>query len=82
MVWNSLGPISESLLAVFCPDWTQATLALFGNWGNIMYIIPVVPVLWYMEVKGLRASMLFTAGIMLLGTALRCLPVSIKPFTV
>ena len=82
MIWNSLGPISKSLLTVFCPDWTEATMALFGNWGNIMYIIPVVPVLWFMEAKGLRASMLLAGGMMLVGTALRCLPVGVEAFTV
>lgn len=81
MIWNSLGPVSESVLAVFCPYWTESTMALFGNWGNIMYIIPVVPVLWFFEVKGLRASMLLTSGMMLLGTLLRCLPLGITPFT-
>ena len=46
MIWNTFGPISESVLAVFCPEWTEATLALLGNWGNIMYIVPIVPVIW------------------------------------
>ena len=81
-----------------------------------MYIIPVIPVLWYFEVYGkklqlhfichmgnhkiipqlifkfekhlqryilgLRKSMILTGGMMLLGTALRCLPgISIGSFT-
>jgi len=74
MIWNSFGPISASLLSVFCPHWTESTIALLGNWGNIMYIIPVVPILWFFEAKGLRASMVLTAGMMFLGTGLRCLP--------
>ena len=81
MIWNSFGPISTSLLATLCPEWTDSTLALLGNWGNIMYIIPVVPVLYLFEEKGLRVSMIFTAGIMLIGTVLRCLPVKISVFT-
>jgi len=81
MIWNSFGPISTSLLAVLCPYWTNATLALLGNWGNIMYIIPVVPVLWFFETKGLRASMILTATLMLIGTALRTLPLGIPTFT-
>lgn len=52
MVWNTFGPISQSLLVVFCPEWDEATLALLGNWGNIMYLIPVVPVMWYFNTKG------------------------------
>ena len=54
---------------------------LLGNWGNIMYIIPVVPVLWFFETKGLRASMILTATLMLIGTALRTLPLGIPTFT-
>lgn len=81
MIWNSFGPISTSLLAVLCPEWTDSTLALLGNWGNIMYIIPVIPVLYVFETQGLRVSMIFTASIMLIGTALRCLPVKVSIFT-
>ena len=82
MIWNSFGPISSSLLSVFCPDWTPSTLALLGNWGNIMYIIPVLPMLWFFETKGLRKSMILTAGMMLVGTGLRCIPgIGVKAFT-
>jgi len=81
-IWNSFGPIAASLLAVFCPDWSQSTIAMLGNWGNIMYIIPVVPMLWFFEAKGLRAAMILTAGMMLLGTGLRCIPgININAFT-
>ncbi len=81
MIWNSFGPISTSLLAVFCPEWSDSTMALLGNWGNIMYLIPAIPVLWFFEVKGLRPSMILTAGLMLIGTVLRCLPLGVGPFT-
>ena len=81
MIWNSMGPISNSLLAVFCPEWTKKTLALFGNWGNIMYIIPLCPVLWLLETKGLRKAMIFTGFIMCLGVIVRCLPLSTSAFT-
>jgi len=81
-IWNSFGPIASSLLTVFCPYWDEATMALLGNWGNIMYIIPVIPILWFFEAKGLRASMILTAGMMLLGTGLRCIPgINITAFT-
>jgi len=81
-IWNSFGPIASSLLSVFCPNWTQATMAMLGNWGNIMYIIPVIPMLWFFEAKGLRASMILTAGMMLVGTGLRCIPgIGIYAFT-
>jgi len=81
MIWNSMGPISNSLLAVFCPDWNKQTLALFGNWGNIMYLIPLFPVLWFLETKGLRKAMVFTGLLMFLGVVVRCLPLSTYAFT-
>ena len=81
MIWNTFGPISESVLAVFCPQWTEATLALLGNWGNIMYILPIVPVIWFFEAKGLRASILLTGLLMSIGTLLRCLPLRTDMFT-
>ena len=81
MVWNSFGPISASVLAIFCPQWNSATLALLGNWGNIMYIIPVIPVLWYFESKGLRNAMILAGGLMATGTLLRCLPFKLTAFT-
>jgi len=81
MVWNTFGPVSASLLAIFCPKWTPATLALLGNWGNIMYIIPLIPVLWFFETKGLRASMVLVGAMMTLGTLLRCLPLGVSAFT-
>ena len=56
MVWNTFGPISVSVLSVFCPEWDSSTLALLGNWGNIMYIIPVVPVMWFFTTKGNRLA--------------------------
>ena len=76
-----MGPISDALLAVFCPEWSKATLAMFGNWGNIMYIIPLFPVLWILETKGLRNAMIFTSSIMFVGVALRCFPMSTNAFT-
>eukprot|EP00095_Tigriopus_kingsejongensis_P004501 maker-scaffold427_size174323-snap-gene-0.36 protein:Tk04501 transcript:maker-scaffold427_size174323-snap-gene-0.36-mRNA-1 annotation:"hypothetical protein DAPPUDRAFT_102163" len=82
MVWNTFGPISASVLALFCPDWTNATLALYGNWGNIMYIIPVIPVMWFFTTQGLRPSMVLTGALMMLGTLLRALPLKVGAFTI
>ena len=59
MLWNTFGPISGAVLAVFCPDWNNSTLALLGNWGNIMYIIPVVPIMYYFQKKGEVAKVNF-----------------------
>lgn len=80
-IWNTFGPISTSLLAVLCPVWTAGTVALLGNWGNIMYIFPAALFIWFLETKGLRKSMILTAALMVIGTILRALPLGIPIFT-
>jgi hypothetical protein len=53
MIWNSFGPISTSLLAVLCPHWTNATLALLGTihilrnhfYGRGVFIKNIFPLL-------------------------------------
>ena len=80
MVWNTFGPISESVLAVYCPEWTDSTLALLGNWGNIMYVLPIIPVMWYYQTEGLRPAVVMTGAIMTIGTIARCIPFKLHAF--
>ena len=82
LIWNCFGPISNSLLPVLCPHWDDTTIALLGNWANIMNIIAVLPILWFFKTYGLRRSMILIGGMMLFGTILRCIPTeSIGIFT-
>ena len=74
LIWNCFGPISNSLLPVLCPYWDETTIALLGNWANIMNILSLLPILWFFKTKGLRKSVILIAGMMVLGTILRCIP--------
>ena len=74
LIWNCFGPISNSLLPILCPYWDEATIALLGNWANIMNILALLPILWFFKAKGLRSSMILISGLMVLGSVMRCIP--------
>ncbi|XP_046358742.2 solute carrier family 49 member 4 homolog isoform X1 [Haliotis rufescens] len=78
-VWNCFGPIAQSAEAVF--GWTDAEIGMLNNWGNIVYIVFMVPVAWLMDVKGLRTSMLLCAVLIVLATAMRCITSEPVPAT-
>ena len=73
MIWNCFGPISNSLLPVLCPFWDETTIALLGNWANIMNIIALLPILWFFKTKGLRQSVILIGGMMVVGAVMRCI---------
>jgi len=81
MVFNTWGPIANSAKRVF-PGWTDATVALLTNWGNICYVIFLVPVCWVMDTKGLRKAVVGSAILVALGTGLRCITMNGFPATV
>ena len=83
LVWNSWGPIESG--AQFAFGWTPSTLAMFANWGTIMFLVAVVPLSKMIEVGkygdncimtilqvNLRHTVLFVSALMALGTLLRC----------
>ena len=74
MIWNCFGPITNSVLPVLCPYWDETTIALLGNWANIMNILALLPILWFFKTKGLRKSVILIGGMMVLGAILRCIP--------
>lgn len=59
-VWNTWGPIAESSLTAF-PSWDAKTIALFGNWGTITFVIFTVPLIWLCDLYGTHTyiSLLF-----------------------
>ena len=73
MIWNCFGPISNSLIPVLCPFWDETTIALLGNWANIMNIAALLPILWYFKTKGLRSSVILIGAMMVAGAAMRCI---------
>ena len=84
LVWNTWGPIESG--AQFAFGWTPSTVAMFANWGTIMFLVSVVPLSKMIEVDAsmltsvcikplqvnLRHTVLFVSGLMALGTVLRC----------
>lgn len=71
MVWNTWGPIQISAMQAY--DFTKSDIALLVLWGPVGFA-PWLLFMWLMDKKGLRASLLFSAFFMLLGTALRSVP--------
>lgn len=72
VVWLTWSAISEAALYAY-PSWTASTIALLGNWGNICHLLAVPPLTWLVNAKGVRVSVLFGVGLMLLGTGVRCI---------
>ena len=46
---------------------------LIGNWGEIMFLVWIVPATWIVETKGPRMGALVSAAFILAGAAVRCL---------
>ncbi|KAM9305775.1 solute carrier family 49 member 4 [Gastrophryne carolinensis] len=73
LVWNSWGPIQASARAVY--GFTGLDIALLVLWGPIGFL-PCFLLMWLMDKKGLRVTVLLTLLFMVLGTGLRCAPVT------
>jgi len=69
IVWNTWGPIESGAQYAF--DWSESTVAMFANWGTIMFLLAVVPLSKMVEVD-LRKTVLLVSGLMAAGTVLRC----------
>uniref|UniRef100_A0A3Q3IHJ2 Solute carrier family 49 member 4 n=1 Tax=Monopterus albus TaxID=43700 RepID=A0A3Q3IHJ2_MONAL len=72
MVWNFWGPIQNS--AVHAYGFTKSDIAVLVLWGPVGFV-PWLLFMWLLDKKGLRASLLLSAFFMLLGAALRSIPV-------
>ena len=70
-MWNGWDTVSSSMYYAY-PTWDNSTIALLGNWGEICYLAFVVPGTWVVEEHGIRWGALLCAGLMFLGTGLRC----------
>ncbi|XP_056145761.1 solute carrier family 49 member 4 [Lampris incognitus] len=76
MVWNSWGPIQNSAMRAF--GFTKSDIAVLVLWGPVGFI-PWLLFMWLMDKKGLRVSLLLSAFFMLLGAALRSVPLGGQP---
>uniref|UniRef100_A0A1A7WE34 Disrupted in renal carcinoma 2 n=1 Tax=Iconisemion striatum TaxID=60296 RepID=A0A1A7WE34_9TELE len=73
MVWNFWGPIANSAVQAY--GFTNSDIAVLVMWGPVGFI-PWLLFMWLMDKKGLRISLLLSAFFMLLGSALRSIPVT------
>ncbi|KAM4559070.1 solute carrier family 49 member 4 isoform 1-T1 [Odontesthes bonariensis] len=73
MVWNFWGPIQNS--AAHAYGFTKSDIAVLVLWGPVGFA-PWLLFMWLMDKKGLRASLLLSALFMLLGAALRSIPLT------
>ena len=48
IVWNTWGPIESGAQYAF--DWKESTVAMFANWGTVMFLLAVVPLSKMVEV--------------------------------
>uniref|UniRef100_A0A8C1GXN6 Solute carrier family 49 member 4 n=1 Tax=Cyprinus carpio TaxID=7962 RepID=A0A8C1GXN6_CYPCA len=71
LVWNTWGPIQISAKHVF--EFSSTDIAVLVMWGPVGYL-PWLLFMWLMDKKGLRASLLLSAFFMVLGAALRSVP--------
>ncbi|KAL3836655.1 hypothetical protein ACJMK2_022077, partial [Sinanodonta woodiana] len=72
LIWNTWGPIAQTSEAVY-QGWTDSTIGMMANCGNISYIIFTIPMCYFMDRKGLRVSLLLTSSLMLIGAGIRCI---------
>lgn len=73
MVWNFWGPIQNS--AAHAYGFTKSDIAVLVLWGPVGFL-PWFLFMWLMDKKGLRASLLLSVFFMLLGAALRSVPLA------
>ncbi|XP_043918703.1 solute carrier family 49 member 4 [Protopterus annectens] len=73
MVWNTWGPIQNSAKQAY--GFSSLDIALLVLWGPIGFL-PCFLFMWLLDKKGLRVSTLLTSFLMVLGSGLRCIPVS------
>nr|XP_019960553.1 PREDICTED: disrupted in renal carcinoma protein 2 [Paralichthys olivaceus] len=73
MVWNFWGPIQNSAAHAF--GFTKSDIAVLVLWGPAGFV-PWLLFMWLMDKRGLRASLLLSAFLMLIGAALRSIPLT------
>ena len=49
IVWNTFGPIESGVQ--FAYNWSNSTVPMMANWGNIIFCLSVVPLSKLVEVK-------------------------------
>ncbi|XP_045209905.1 solute carrier family 49 member 4 homolog isoform X2 [Mercenaria mercenaria] len=79
LVWNTWGPITESAEIVL--NWQDSNIGMLANYGNIAFMFTVLPMCYFMDVKGLRVSLLICSFLVMTGTVIRCFTLEPVPAT-
>lgn len=79
LVWNTWGPITESAEIVL--KWQDSNIGMLANYGNIAFMFTVLPMCYFMDVKGLRVSLLICSFLVMTGTVMRCITLDPGPAT-
>ena len=69
-IWNTWGPIEHTVVFLF--SWSPQLVALFANYGSILYILAFIPAIYILQ-RSLRVAVLLSIGLMALGTLMRCI---------
>jgi len=69
-IWNTWGPIEHTVVFLFA--WSPQLVALFANYGSILYILAFIPAIYILQ-RSLRVAVLLSIGLMTLGTLMRCI---------
>ncbi|XP_072018973.1 solute carrier family 49 member 4-like [Amphiura filiformis] len=73
LIYNTWGSIADTAKPVL--GWNDGDIALLTIWGPGSVCVTVAFFSWLMDVKGLRLAMLCSSTLILLGAAVRCIPV-------
>lgn len=64
-IWNTWGPIDKTAGLLF--GWSDDLIALFANYGSILYIVMFLPVVWLLQ-RSVRTALLLCTGLMAAGS--------------
>ncbi|CAL4122123.1 unnamed protein product, partial [Meganyctiphanes norvegica] len=78
--WNTWGPINQSVMEGY--GWSSGTVAMMGNWGQITFVLFIIPTCWLTTRYGLRLGVLTGSGMIAVGTILRCVTTHTTAFTI
>ncbi|XP_060078843.1 solute carrier family 49 member 4 homolog [Ylistrum balloti] len=70
-VWNTWGPIAASCERAF--GWNVSIMALLPNWLPISFVLSSFVFSWIVDVKGIRMACLIAAGLIAVGSGVRCI---------
>ncbi|CAB4055555.1 DIRC2 [Lepeophtheirus salmonis] len=80
-VWSIYGPMDLAIQAAY--GWPSSSFAMMTNWGNIFFILTIIPSSWILEKKGLKSAVLLCSLFSALSMIIRVFNTkSIQRFTI